>query len=123
MRLISSPLVFSQLVILSDGSSFTSYTTAPSPAAVRLTRDITNNPLWNPSQEGRRASDADEGGRLARFKKRSAGLFGDIDGGSGSAASSGSGAMDFSDEAGVQEKVSAKDMGGPKVRLNKRKAF
>lgn len=61
---------FPQTVLLSDGSSIQLTTTSPR-SSVRLTRDPTNHPLWNPSMEkSRGASDEDESGRLGRFRKR-----------------------------------------------------
>lgn len=127
------PAIYPQLVILSDGSSFTSYTTSPSPATLRLTRDVTNNPLWNPASEGRRGGGEEEGGRLARFRAR----FGanspssetptDAPSSSSSSSSKQSsfGVSDFDwmgEEAGVAEKVSAKEMSGPqKAAKGKRK--
>ncbi|KDQ08984.1 hypothetical protein BOTBODRAFT_138336 [Botryobasidium botryosum FD-172 SS1] len=59
---------FPQLVILSDGSSYTHHTTSPR-SVFRLTRDVRNNPLWSPGSE--RKTDGDnETGRMARFKRR-----------------------------------------------------
>jgi hypothetical protein len=117
------PAIYPQLVILSDGSSFTSYTTSPSPATLRLTRDVTNNPLWNPASEGRRGGGEEEGGRLARFRARfganspsSETPAGDQKAGSSKQSSSSFGVSDFDwmgEEAGVAEKVSAKEMSGP----------
>ncbi|EIW70090.1 hypothetical protein M231_00669 [Tremella mesenterica] len=63
------PAIYPQRIILSDGSTFTSYTTAPSPSTVRLTRDVTNNPLWAPGSDVR-GSDGGEDTRLGRFNKR-----------------------------------------------------
>jgi hypothetical protein len=124
------PAIYPQLVILSDGSSFTSYSTAPSPAVYRLTRDVTNNPLWNLNKDaglGRRGEGEEDGGRLARFKR----LYGESSAAStstpeskekssaSSAAGPASGLFDMSDldwmssEAGKAEKVSAKEMAGP----------
>jgi hypothetical protein len=117
------PAIYPQLVILSDGSSFTSYTTSPSPATLRLTRDVTNNPLWNPASEGRRGGGEEEGGRLARFRARfganspsSETPAGNQKAGSSKQSSSSFGVSDFDwmgEEAGVAEKVSAKEMSGP----------
>ena len=115
------PAIYPQLVVLSDGSSFMSHTTSPSPATLRLTRDVTNNPLWNPASEGRRGGGEEEGGRLARFRAR----FGTTTASTGSDASSAKagssssssfGVSDFDwmgEEAGKEEKVSAKEMSGP----------
>lgn len=66
------PAIFPQRVVLSDGSTFTSYTTAPSPAIMRLARDVTNNPLWAPGMEKAGASEDDEGA-VGRFRRRFAG--------------------------------------------------
>ena len=121
------PAIYPQLVILSDGSSFTSYTTAPSPAVYRLTRDVTNNPLWNLNKDsglGRRGEGEEDGGRLARFKR----LYGETsanstaeskDKSSAPTSAPASGLFEMSDldwmssEAGKAEKVSAKEMAGP----------
>ncbi|KAH8831685.1 hypothetical protein DL96DRAFT_1460633 [Flagelloscypha sp. PMI_526] len=40
------PGKYPQLVIRSDGSSFTHWTTSPR-SQIRLTRDVTNNPVYN----------------------------------------------------------------------------
>ena len=62
------PRIYPQRVVLSDGSTFTSYTTAPSPAILRLTRDVTNNALWAPGTEKRGVTD--EEGRVGRFQRK-----------------------------------------------------
>ncbi|WOO82213.1 uncharacterized protein LOC62_04G005710 [Vanrija pseudolonga] len=66
------PAIFPQRVVLSDGSTFTSYTTAPSPSIVRLARDVTNNPMWAPGTEKAGAQEDDEGA-VGRFRRRFAG--------------------------------------------------
>jgi ribosomal protein L31 len=61
---------FPQTVLLSDGSSIQLTTTSPR-SSVRLTRDPTNHPLWNPSMNKKGGmSDEDESGRLGRFRRR-----------------------------------------------------
>ncbi|UZJ51312.1 hypothetical protein CBS101457_000632 [Exobasidium rhododendri] len=61
---------FPQMTLLSDGSSIQLTTTSPR-STVRLTRDITNHPLWNPSMDRTGgASEDDESGRLGRFRRR-----------------------------------------------------
>lgn len=61
---------FPQTVILSDGSSIQLNTTSPR-SSVRLTRDPTNHPLWNPRLEKKSgAGSEDESGRLGRFRRR-----------------------------------------------------
>ncbi|KAL1412522.1 hypothetical protein Q8F55_000268 [Vanrija albida] len=67
------PAIYPQRVVLSDGSTFTSYTTAPSPATVRLARDVTNNPLWAPGTEKVGGAEGEEEGRVGRFRRRFAG--------------------------------------------------
>lgn len=62
--------LFPQTILLSDGSSIQLTTTSPR-STVRLTRDPTNHPLWNPSMERTGgASEEDESGRLGRFRRR-----------------------------------------------------
>ncbi|KAJ1305637.1 hypothetical protein OPQ81_000634 [Rhizoctonia solani] len=68
---LPNPVVptYPQTVFLSDGSSFTHRTTAPR-SVVRLTRDITNNPVWQPGLEARAGEEEDLSGRLGRYKRR-----------------------------------------------------
>lgn len=63
------PALFAQKVVLSDGSSFTSYSTAPSPQINRLTRDIANNPLWHPGMDAA-SRDGVMDGRIGKFHRR-----------------------------------------------------
>jgi len=70
---LPNPIVpqFPQRVIRSDGSSFTHWTTSPRPL-IRLTRDVTNHPLWNVSAllgEGA-AEESEVTGRLGRFNRK-----------------------------------------------------
>ena len=60
--------LFPQLVVMSDGSTYTHRSTSPR-SVVRLTRDVNNNPLWRPGSEGADQLD-DETGRLGRFRRR-----------------------------------------------------
>lgn len=68
---LPNPVVptYPQTVFLSDGSSFTHRTTTPR-SIVRLTRDITNNPVWQPGQEARAGEEEDLSGRLGRYKRK-----------------------------------------------------
>jgi len=66
---------FPSTVLLSDGSSIQLSTTSPR-SMVKLTRDPTNHPLWNPGMERRAGGDDDESGRLGRFRKRFEGMQG-----------------------------------------------
>lgn len=63
------PYTFTQLITLSDGSTFTHRTTSPAPI-YRATKDTKNNPLWNPSSQKLLNIEEDEAGRLKRFRKR-----------------------------------------------------
>lgn len=71
---LPNPLVpqFPQRVIRSDGSSFTHWTTSPRPL-IRLTRDVTNHPLWNVAAALRGEGVSEESevtGRLGRFNRK-----------------------------------------------------
>lgn len=70
---LPNPVVpqFPQRVIRADGSSFTHWTTSPRPL-IRLTRDVTNHPMWNVSAltgEGA-AEESEVTGRLGRFNRK-----------------------------------------------------
>jgi ribosomal protein L31 len=68
-RRLPPPVVplFPQKVMLSDGSTFTHYTTSPR-SSVRLTKDISNSPLWTLSSQ--RTAEEDLTGRVGRFKQK-----------------------------------------------------
>jgi hypothetical protein len=119
------PAIYPQRVLLSDGSTFTSYTTAPTPSILRLTRDVTNNPLWAPGTEKRGLGEGVEEGRVGRFRRRFEGTAGAGLAGSDAGAAAGAGAkkadggMSFAEadfewmsEGAKEEKVSAKEMQG-----------
>ncbi|KAI9736958.1 MAG: hypothetical protein M1834_000547 [Cirrosporium novae-zelandiae] len=63
------PYTFTQLVTLSDGSSFTHRTTSPQ-AVYKSTRDTYNAPLWNPSSQKLMNIEEDEAGKLAAFRNK-----------------------------------------------------
>ncbi|OJD10134.1 hypothetical protein ACJ73_09926 [Blastomyces percursus] len=69
LRRPKRPYTFTQLITLSDGSTFTHRTTSPI-AVYRSTRDTRNAPLWNPSSEKLRNVEEDEAGRLAAFRSK-----------------------------------------------------
>ncbi|KDR83389.1 hypothetical protein GALMADRAFT_638433 [Galerina marginata CBS 339.88] len=79
---LPNPLVpkFPQKVIRSDGTSFTHWTTSPK-SLVRLTRDTTNNPLWNTGNPNDRSVEEESGttGRLGRFSRKFEDLGADLD--------------------------------------------
>ncbi|KAF8313841.1 hypothetical protein DL93DRAFT_2080736, partial [Clavulina sp. PMI_390] len=66
--------LFPQTVVMTDGSTFTHWTTSPR-SVFRLTRDVNNNPLYRPGNEGDDQLE-DEAGRLGRFRRRFEGVSG-----------------------------------------------
>ena len=70
---LPNPVVpqFPQKVTLADGSTFIHWTTSPR-SSIRLTRDNTNNPIWNPWLEAGNAEDLEGAvtGRMGRFRRR-----------------------------------------------------
>ncbi|KAF2838528.1 hypothetical protein M501DRAFT_1004272 [Patellaria atrata CBS 101060] len=69
LRRPKRPYTFTQLITLSDGSSFLHRTTSPIPV-YRSTKDIKNSPLWNPSSKKLLNVEEDEAGRLRAFRAR-----------------------------------------------------
>ncbi|KAK5702255.1 hypothetical protein LTR17_022473 [Elasticomyces elasticus] len=69
LRRPKRPYTFTQLITLSDGSTFTHRTTSPQPI-YKTTRDTKNSVLWNPSSQKLLNVEEDEAGRLKRFRKR-----------------------------------------------------
>ena len=69
LRRPKRPYTFTQLITLSDGSTFTHRTTSPAPV-YRTTRDTRNSLLWNPSSNKLQNVEADDAGRLAAFRAR-----------------------------------------------------
>ncbi|KAI1787757.1 hypothetical protein LXA43DRAFT_1184265 [Ganoderma leucocontextum] len=68
--------VFPQRLVRVDGSTIVHYTTSPR-SVIRLTRDTTNNPLWNASRFVGMDEEEDEvTGRMGRFSRR----FGELSG-------------------------------------------
>ncbi|TFK35866.1 hypothetical protein BDQ12DRAFT_655204 [Crucibulum laeve] len=81
--LLPNPVVpkFPQRVIRSDGTSFTHWTTSPR-SVMRLTRDTTNNPMWNTGAWSSDRSVEEESattGRLGRFSRKFEELGSSID--------------------------------------------
>ncbi|KAJ3851730.1 hypothetical protein EV368DRAFT_42517 [Lentinula lateritia] len=77
---LPNPVVpkFPQRVIRADGTSFTHWTTSPR-SLIRLTRDTTNNPVWNTALWADNKAVEDEAnttGRMGRFNKRFEGIGG-----------------------------------------------
>ena len=69
LRRPKRPYTFTQLVTLSDGSSFTLRTTNPQ-AVYKSTKDTRNTPLWNPSSQKLLNVEEDEAGKLAAFRAK-----------------------------------------------------
>jgi hypothetical protein len=63
------PYTFTQLVTLTDGSTFLHRTTSPLPV-YKATKDTRNSPLWNPSSEKLANVEEDEAGKLRAFRER-----------------------------------------------------
>ncbi|KAG7150490.1 hypothetical protein HYQ46_000568 [Verticillium longisporum] len=63
------PYTFTQLVQLSDGSTFTARTTSPAPLH-RADKDSRNHILWQPSEKTLHNVELDEAGKLAAFRQR-----------------------------------------------------
>lgn len=63
------PYTFTQLVQLSDGSTYTLRTTSPAPL-YRAAKDTRNTLLWQPSEKSLRNVELDEAGKLAAFRER-----------------------------------------------------
>jgi hypothetical protein len=69
LRRPKRPYTFTQMITLSDGSTYLHRTTSPM-AIYRSTKDTKNNPLWNPSSQKLANVEEDEAGRLKRFRGR-----------------------------------------------------
>ena len=69
LRRPKRPYTFTQMITLSDGSTYLHRTTSPTPI-YRSTKDTKNNPLWNPSSQKLANVEEDEAGRLKRFRGR-----------------------------------------------------
>lgn len=63
------PYTFTQLVQLSDGSTYTMRTTSPM-AIFKSTKDTRNHAVWQPSDPSLRNVEVDEAGKLAAFRAR-----------------------------------------------------
>ncbi|KAH8697752.1 hypothetical protein BGW36DRAFT_359529 [Talaromyces proteolyticus] len=69
LRRPKRPYTFTQLITLSDGSTYLHRTTSPIPV-YRSTRDTRNSLLWNPTSKKLVNMEEDEAGRLAAFRAR-----------------------------------------------------
>jgi len=101
--------MFTQLVQLSDGSTFTIRTTSPQ-ALYKSTKDSRNHILWQPNNKQLRNIEVDEAGKLAAFRGRY-GTHWDLDGGRGAAEAAAKAAEEAkaaADAAERQEKTEGK---------------
>ncbi|KAI3325174.1 hypothetical protein HD806DRAFT_468105 [Xylariaceae sp. AK1471] len=63
------PYTFTQLVQLSDGSTYTMRTSSPL-GLYKSTKDARNHVLWNPNEKSLQNVEVDEAGKLAAFRER-----------------------------------------------------
>ncbi|KAF2429608.1 hypothetical protein EJ08DRAFT_650269 [Tothia fuscella] len=63
------PYTFTQLVTLTDGSTYLHRTTSPLPV-YKSTKDARNSPMWNPSSQKLLNIEEDEAGKLRNFRKK-----------------------------------------------------
>ncbi|KAK2768561.1 hypothetical protein FQN54_000417 [Arachnomyces sp. PD_36] len=102
LRRPKRPYTFTQLITLSDGSTFLHRTTSPQ-SVYRSTRDTKNAPLWNPTSEKLLNVEKDEAGRLAAFRNKFGRGF-DAGGSGGEGKSGGVGAGEGEGEGGDKAK-------------------
>lgn len=69
LRRPKRPYTFTQMITLSDGSTYLHRTTSPMPI-YRTAKDTKNSPLWNPSSQKLANVEEDEAGRLKKFRGR-----------------------------------------------------
>lgn len=63
------PYTFTQIVQLSDGSTYTTRSTSPAPVH-KSTKDTRNHLTWQPSEVSLKNVELDEAGKLASFRSR-----------------------------------------------------
>ncbi|KAK7994856.1 hypothetical protein PG990_013629 [Apiospora arundinis] len=63
------PYAFTQVIQLSDGSTFTMRTASPH-SLYKSTKDTRNHLMWNPSEKSLKNVEVDEAGKLAAFRER-----------------------------------------------------
>ena len=63
------PYMFTQIVQLSDGSTYSMRTTSPH-SLYRSSKDTRNHVLWQPSEKSLQNVEVDEAGKLAAFRDR-----------------------------------------------------
>ncbi|APA10188.1 hypothetical protein sscle_06g049580 [Sclerotinia sclerotiorum 1980 UF-70] len=99
------PYTFTQLVTLSDGSTYLTRSTSPAPI-YRSTKDTRNHPLWQPSLDSLRNVENDEAGRLSAFRERfGRGWDGDMDKGEGEGEKKSAGESGKGEEMGGMDSL------------------
>lgn len=68
------PYTFTQIVQLSDGSTYTTRSTSPVPVH-RSTKDTRNHLTWQPSEVSLKNVEVDEAGKLASFRGRFGSMY------------------------------------------------
>lgn len=68
------PYTFTQIVQLSDGSTYTTRSTSPAPVH-RSTKDTRNHLTWQPSEVSLKNVELDEAGKLASFRGRFGNMY------------------------------------------------
>lgn len=79
------PYTFTQIVQLSDGSTYTTRSTSPAPV-LRSTKDTRNHLTWQPSESSLKNVEVDEAGKLASFRGRFGSMYDLADDGEAAAA-------------------------------------
>ncbi|CZT08118.1 related to ribosomal protein YmL36 precursor, mitochondrial [Rhynchosporium agropyri] len=98
------PYTFTQLVTLSDGSTYTHRTTSPAPI-YRSAKDTRNHPVWQPSLHSLRNVEQDDAGRLKAFRRK----FGrgwDVDGAAEQVGEGAEEGMDGDGDGGLMDLIS-----------------
>ncbi|CAD6442677.1 f99dac3a-875f-4fa5-a1c6-6edf66aeabc0 [Sclerotinia trifoliorum] len=99
------PYTFTQLVTLSDGSTYLTRSTSPAPI-YRSTKDTRNHPLWQPSLDSLRNVENDEAGRLSAFRERfGRGWDGDMEKGEGEGGKKSAGESGNGEEMGDMDNL------------------
>jgi hypothetical protein len=110
------PYTFTQIVQLSDGSTYTTRSTSPVPVH-RSTKDTRNHLTWQPSEVSLKNVELDEAGKLASFRGRFGSMYDLADAANepedapGAAAAAGGGAGGGRSAGGKDGKDAGKDDG------------
>ncbi|KAK8137242.1 hypothetical protein PG984_005182 [Apiospora sp. TS-2023a] len=69
IKRLKRPYAFTQVIQLSDGSTYTMRTCSPH-SLYKSTKDTRNHVMWNPSEKSLKNVEVDEAGKLAAFRGR-----------------------------------------------------